>query len=184
MGDGLDAFVALAETLAETSGPIARGYFRSGLAVEDKPDDTPVTLADREAESAMRVLIEKHYPEHGIIGEEFGSVGADRDTIWVLDPIDGTLPFLAGIPVFGTLIALVRGGTPVIGVIDLPATGDGISMLALSLSRVINDCSAATVSPAATSTSITSTESNSPRSGTRTSKPLTKSSSARRKARP
>lgn len=124
MGDSLDAFVGLAETLAEASGPIARGYFRSGLAVEDKPDDTPVTLADREAESAMRALIEARYPEHGIIGEEFGSVREDGEYVWVLDPIDGTRSFVAGLPLFGTLIALAQIGRPLVGVIDHPALGE------------------------------------------------------------
>jgi len=124
MGDGLDAFVALAETLAETSGPIARRYFRSGLAVEDKADQTPVTQADREAESAMRALIEEHYPAHGIIGEEFGPVAADGDIVWVLDPIDGTRSFVAGLPWFGSLIAVAQKGRPIVGVIDHPALGE------------------------------------------------------------
>ncbi len=124
MPGGLDAFVALAERLAETSGPIARAYFRSGLTVEDKSDQTPVTAADKEAETAMRALIEGAYPTHGIIGEEYGSVRTDAEYVWVLDPIDGTRSFVAGLPMFGTLIALLRGGRPVVGVIDHPALGE------------------------------------------------------------
>ncbi len=122
--EALEAYVALALELAETSGPIARRYFRSGLEVEDKSDDTPVTRADREIEATMRALIEAGYPEHGIIGEEYGNVRGEAEFVWVIDPIDGTRSFVAGLPLFGTLIALVRHGRPIIGVIDHPALGE------------------------------------------------------------
>jgi inositol-phosphate phosphatase / L-galactose 1-phosphate phosphatase / histidinol-phosphatase len=114
------AHLALAEALADAAGPIIRGYFRGKIAVDDKPDATPVTIADREAEAAMRALIEERCPDHGIIGEEHGRTRADADYVWVLDPIDGTKSFISGIPLFGTLIALVHRGRPVIGVIDQP----------------------------------------------------------------
>jgi inositol-phosphate phosphatase/L-galactose 1-phosphate phosphatase/histidinol-phosphatase len=110
----------LAERLADAAGAIARRYFRQPFAIEDKPDRTPVTVADREAEAAMRALIEARFPADGILGEEHGAIRSDASRLWVLDPIDGTKSFIAGIPLFGTLIALVENGTPVLGVIDQP----------------------------------------------------------------
>ncbi len=114
------AEIALAHELADAAGAIVRNYFRAVLKIDDKPDLTPVTIADREAERAMRRLIKDAFPTHGIIGEEEGRERESADSVWVLDPIDGTKNFISGIPVFGTLIALVRAGRPVIGVIDQP----------------------------------------------------------------
>ncbi|WP_026871931.1 histidinol-phosphatase [Inquilinus limosus] len=119
-----DPFVAFAESLADAARPAALRWFRTGLAVEDKPDASPVTLADRSVERQMRQMIADRYPEHGILGEEHGREGLDRDLVWVLDPIDGTRAFIAGIPLFGTLIALTRGGRPLVGVIEMPALGE------------------------------------------------------------
>lgn len=119
-----DRFVALALDLAETSRPILRRYFRSGIEVIDKADLTPVTLADREAEAAMRDLVAKTFPDHGIIGEEHGEERTHAEYVWVLDPIDGTRGFVAGLPLFGTLIALAHRGRPILGVIDHPATDE------------------------------------------------------------
>jgi len=116
--------IALAERLADTSGAIIRRYFRSGVAVIDKADTSPVTIADRETEAELRRLILAAHPEHGIIGEEHGSERADAEWVWVLDPIDGTKSFITGRPLFGTLIALCRNGVPVMGVIDHPALGE------------------------------------------------------------
>jgi inositol-phosphate phosphatase/L-galactose 1-phosphate phosphatase/histidinol-phosphatase len=119
MADEVDAaHVRLAHALADAAGAIARRYFRQHVAVDDKPDLTPVTIADREAEAAMRRLIAQAFPAHGIIGEEEGRVRADAEYVWVLDPIDGTKNFISGIPLFGTLIALARDGRPVLGVIE------------------------------------------------------------------
>ena len=112
--------IDLAERLADAAGEIARRYFRQPLAVEDKADRSPVTMADREAEAAMRALIEARFPTDGILGEEHGTVRADARRVWVLDPIDGTKSFIAGIPLFGILIALMEDGAPVLGVIDQP----------------------------------------------------------------
>jgi len=112
--------VALAEALADEAGAIARRYFRTAFKVDDKPDLTPVTIADREAEAAMRRRIEAAFPDHGIIGEEHGRVRADAEFVWVLDPIDGTKNFISGIPIFGILIGLAYRGRPVLGVIDQP----------------------------------------------------------------
>ena len=119
-----DAFIALAERLAAASGPIVRRYFRADLDVEAKQDASPVTIADREAEAAMRVLVEQAYPEHGIFGEEHGFVRTEAEYAWVLDPIDGTKAFVTGMPVFGTLIAVMRNGVPLLGVIDQPVLGE------------------------------------------------------------
>ncbi len=99
-------------SLADAAGEAIRPYFRQPLAVDDKPDLTPVTAADRAAEQAMRSLIESRFPEHGIIGEEFGRVREDAEFVWVLDPIDGTKSFISGVPLFGTLIALTRAKAP------------------------------------------------------------------------
>lgn len=118
-----DSFLPLAEQLAEKSGAIIRRYFRAEAATlqaESKSDESPVTIADRAAEEAMRALIEAQYPDHGIFGEEFGFVRTDAEFAWVLDPIDGTRAFVTGMPIFGTLIALMRNGRPVLGVINQP----------------------------------------------------------------
>ena len=97
---------------------MVRKYYRAPLAVESKADASPVTIADREAEQAMRALIRAAYPDHGIEGEEFAGERADAEFVWRLDPIDGTKSFMIGRPLFGTLIALTRAGRPILGVID------------------------------------------------------------------
>jgi inositol-phosphate phosphatase/L-galactose 1-phosphate phosphatase/histidinol-phosphatase len=117
-------WVALAQHLADLGGAVARRYFRTPLAVDAKADATPVTRADREAEAAMRAAIEAAAPDHGIYGEEHGRVRIDAEFVWVLDPIDGTKSFVSGVPLFGTLIALLHHGVPVLGVIDQPVIGD------------------------------------------------------------
>ncbi len=90
------------------------------FTVDSKADASPVTIADRDAESAMRALIEAEFPAHGILGEEHGELRPDAEYVWVLDPIDGTKSFISGIPLFGTLIGLLHRGRPVLGVIDQP----------------------------------------------------------------
>ena len=117
-------FVDFAARLAEASGAPIRRHFRTPIAVEAKADATPVTIADREAEAAMRALIAGHYPDHGIIGEELGTVRPDAADTWALDPIDGTKSFITGMPIFGTLIALLHDGRPILGVIDQPILGE------------------------------------------------------------
>ncbi len=112
--------IALANNLADAARPIAARYFRTPVAVDDKADLSPVTIADREAETAMRALLDKHVPQHGVFGEEHGAVRIDAEYVWVLDPIDGTKAFITGLPIFGTLIALLHRGVPVLGVIDQP----------------------------------------------------------------
>ena len=107
--------------MAEAVRPVSMHYFRSGLGIESKGDASPVTIADREAETVMRRMIEAAFPEHGIIGEEHGNKNPDAELVWVLDPIDGTQAFATGKPLFGTLIALLHEGTPLLGIIDMPA---------------------------------------------------------------
>jgi inositol-phosphate phosphatase/L-galactose 1-phosphate phosphatase/histidinol-phosphatase len=116
----LDAYLALAAELADIAGAAIRPYFRTALAVDDKADLSPVTAADRAAELAMRQLIAERFPQHGIIGEEYGPERDDAEFVWVLDPIDGTKSFISGVPLFGTLIALARHGKPILGIIDQP----------------------------------------------------------------
>ncbi len=119
-----ERFVTLAERLADASGEIVRRHFRTGFSVDDKPDLSPVTIADREAEAAMRLFIRDAFPEHGIVGEEYGAERADAEYVWILDPIDGTKSFVTGRPLFGTLIGLMRRNVPVLGIIDHPALGE------------------------------------------------------------
>lgn len=108
-------------TLAEKSGEIIKPYFvQADLAIEIKEDQTLVTQADRQAEAVMRDLIRKRYPEHGILGEEFGRENTSAEFVWALDPIDGTIAFATGCPLFGTLIGLLHGGTPILGAINDP----------------------------------------------------------------
>lgn len=119
-----DEFIRVARQLADASGAVIRPHFRADVAIEDKPDQSPVTVADKAAEQAIRGLLERHYPEHGILGEEFGAQAVDVEHLWVIDPIDGTRSFICGVPAFTTLIALLRDGEPILGVIDQPISGE------------------------------------------------------------
>jgi len=112
--------IDLANRLADASGEIIRPYFRQPIAIDSKADASPVTIADREAEQAIRALLAAARPDDGIIGEEFGNENTDAEFVWVIDPIDGTKSFITGRPIFGTLIALLRNGTPLLGLIDQP----------------------------------------------------------------
>jgi len=126
-------FAAFVKELAAVSGETIRPFFRSALGVENKSRSggfDPVTAADRAAEAAMRALIKRTFPEHGVIGEEFGADRAEAEYVWVLDPIDGTKSFICGMPAWGTLIALTRRGEPIYGMMHQPFTheyfsGDG-----------------------------------------------------------
>ena len=113
------------------SGNIIKKYFRSNIGIQLKEDLSPVTIADREVEQALRSMILKQFPQHGIIAEEFGNYQEDADYIWVLDPIDGTTSFICGAVTFGTLIGLMYKGTPILGVFHQPILeqlliGDGM----------------------------------------------------------
>lgn len=112
----------LAGRLADRAGEAIRPFFRAPFSHETKGDASPVTEADRAAELAMRELLGSECPDDAISGEEFGQTSGRNERQWVLDPIDGTVSFMAGRPIFGTLIALVEDGWPVLGVIDQPIT--------------------------------------------------------------
>ncbi|GAA4215581.1 histidinol-phosphatase [Sphingomonas endophytica] len=114
------ADIALAHRLADAAGAVIRPYFRQPAGLELKEDRSPVTRADREAEEAMRRLLDAECPGDGVVGEEHGVKDGVTGRQWVLDPIDGTRSFTAGRAIFGTLIALVEDGWPVLGIIDQP----------------------------------------------------------------
>ena len=114
----------LAGRLADTASIITMSYFRKHPKAITKEDQTPVTIADREAEQAMRAMIEKTFPDHGILGEEFKDKNVDAKYVWALDPIDGTKSFITGMPLFGTLVSLLEDGFPIIGIIDMPALNE------------------------------------------------------------
>ena len=124
MSESPAELAAFVHELADSARAIALRHWRRGLAVERKADDSPVTAADREIEAALRAAIEARFPGHGIAGEEFGRLRPDARFVWSLDPIDGTRAFISGSPLFGTLIALLRDGAPVLGAIEVPATGE------------------------------------------------------------
>jgi myo-inositol-1(or 4)-monophosphatase len=128
-------FATFVDKLATVAGEAIRPFFRTALGVQNKSGTRgfdPVTEADRAAETAMRSLIHSAFPVHGIIGEEFGDERPDATYVWVLDPIDGTTSFIAGLPAWGTLIGLLKDGVPVYGMMHQPFigerfTGDGAS---------------------------------------------------------
>ncbi len=114
----MQEFTALANRMADEAGKIVRKYFRKEFDVERKGDDSPVTIADKAVEQALRDLLAKKRPDDGILGEEYGAVQSKSGLTWVIDPIDGTKSFVMGRPTFGTLIALWEGDKPLLGVID------------------------------------------------------------------
>lgn len=115
---------AFARHLADLSSKVIKPYFRSDIQVDIKADLSPVTIADMKAEEVMREAIVAAYPEHGILGEEFGHHQPDAEYQWVLDPIDGTKSFITHSYLFGTLIALTKQGKPILGVINHPIFAD------------------------------------------------------------
>jgi myo-inositol-1(or 4)-monophosphatase len=122
-------FANFVDQLASVSGDTILPFFRTALAIENKKAGgfDPVTAADRAAEDAMRTLIRKNFPDHGIIGEEYGEERSGADYVWVLDPIDGTKSFITGMPAWGTLIGLMRFGEPVFGMMHQPFTRERFS---------------------------------------------------------
>jgi len=122
----LESLAAFAGTLADAGAEISLKYFRTSVAADAmaKADASPVTIADRETETRLREMIEAAYPDHGIFGEEHGSVRTDAEFVWVLDPIDGTQSFVTGKPLFGTLIGLLQRERAVMGIMDMPALGE------------------------------------------------------------
>ena len=122
--DSLAEFHPFAMSMADKAGQVIAQYFRQPVSIDSKLDETPVTVADRETEKAMREMINERDPSHGIFGEEFGSEKSDAKYVWVLDPIDGTRSFITGTPTFGSLIRLLEDGVPSLGIIDMPARGE------------------------------------------------------------
>lgn len=120
----LAADIVLIQRLADAARTAIAPYFRCLDEVERKADFSPVTIADKAAETAMRQILERDRPDDGIIGEEFGTTRAGSGRVWVLDPIDGTRAFIAGRPLYGTLIGLIEDGRPMLGMIDAGAAGD------------------------------------------------------------
>mmetsp|Transcript_12474 Transcript_12474/g.21598 ORF Transcript_12474/g.21598 Transcript_12474/m.21598 type:complete len:321 (+) Transcript_12474:90-1052(+) len=126
----IDELASFANSLADEARKVILPYWRRPIEVESKLEDdrpiaeSPVTIADRKAEECMRKLIEERYPSHGIYGEEYGQVRTEAEYVWVLDPIDGTKSFITGKPLFGTLIACLHHGTPIIGIIDQCVLGE------------------------------------------------------------
>ncbi|MBI4083715.1 MAG: histidinol-phosphatase [Candidatus Lambdaproteobacteria bacterium] len=121
----MQEYIDFAEHLARESARLILHHYGRPLDVERKPDQSPVTVADRDAEALMRRLIAQRYPDHQVLGEEQGLSGPEQaERRWILDPIDGTKSFIHGVPLFGTLIALMEGEEPVLGIINLPALGE------------------------------------------------------------
>ncbi len=110
----------LNELLDLSADVIETYYHRRDFSIEQKSNNTPVTIADKEAERVMRKLINTKFPSHGIVGEEFGAENEHAEYVWVLDPIDGTIAFIHGVPLFVTLIALMKNGQPILGAINQP----------------------------------------------------------------
>lgn len=115
-----DEFINFIAFLCDEAAKEILPHFSPEVVIEHKSDATPVTIADRNAEKRIRSILAEHYPEHGIIGEEYGRERDDADFVWVLDPVDGTKSFISGVPLFATLIALLYRGRPVIGAINQP----------------------------------------------------------------
>ncbi len=119
---------AFAEEIAHEAGQVTLRYFRKAFEVEHKSDKSPVTAADREAETVLRDRILSRYPEHAVIGEEFGEAGTQGSAFtWVLDPIDGTKSFVKGVPLYCVLVALLHEQRPIVGVIHNPALDETVS---------------------------------------------------------
>jgi histidinol-phosphatase len=120
----LTSLLEEATRIAESASKTALSYFRQALLIEMKENHTPVTIADKKTEEMIRRELERLFPAHGILGEEFGPQGEKAEFIWTVDPIDGTRSFIRGIPLFGTLIGLLNRGEPIVGVMVLPALGE------------------------------------------------------------
>ena len=121
MKNFLNDYLNFANKLADEAGFISMDYWRTSIDVDDKSHNNPVTIADRNAELKIRSMIEKKYPDHGILGEEFDSINPDAEFVWVIDPIDGTHIFIGGHKDFGNLISLTQNKKPIIGIINCPA---------------------------------------------------------------
>jgi len=122
--DNMQSFLTLAVRLADAARVEIMPHFRTGIKVDAKSDRSPVTEADRATERTLRRLIAETFPDHGILGEEYGNENLKAEYVWVLDPIDGTNSFVTGKPLFGTLIALCHNTVPILGIIDAPGVNE------------------------------------------------------------
>lgn len=122
----LQQVLDFAQEAAWQAGRITLGYFQTGVTPEQKSDHSPVTIADRQAEQKLREMIAQAWPQHGIIGEEFGTQVGSAPFTWVLDPIDGTKSFMRGVPLYGVLVALVQGDEALAGVAHFPGLGETV----------------------------------------------------------
>src|SRR5262249_45017515 len=120
----LDEILDFAIGAAREAGKVTLDFFRTGVAVQSKPDQSPVTMADLRAEEKLRELIGSKYPDHDITGEEYGETARSSRYRWILDPIDGTQSFIRGVGMYGVLIGLEIDGQPVLGVANFPALGE------------------------------------------------------------
>jgi histidinol phosphatase-like enzyme (inositol monophosphatase family) len=125
--EDLRSLHVFANELAWQAGRLTMRYFQTGVTAELKADQSPVTIADREAERLMREMIEQRYPHHSILGEEEGETRPGASFRWILDPIDGTKSFVAGVPLYAVLVGIEREGEPVVGAVALPPLGELIS---------------------------------------------------------
>ena len=121
MSLNLNEFVKFANLLADSASQTSMKYFRKKLEVDNKDDESPVTIADKETEKIIRDKIRKNFPNHGILGEEYENENLESEFIWVIDPIDGTRSYIAGHKDFGNLISLLHNNQPIIGIINCPA---------------------------------------------------------------
>ncbi len=121
MPSNINEFVIFANSLADLASKTSMKYFRKKLNIENKDDESPVTIADKETEQIIRDKIRKNFPNHGILGEEYENENLDSEFIWVIDPIDGTRSYIAGHKDFGNLISLLHNNKPIIGIINCPA---------------------------------------------------------------
>ena len=122
--EDLHSLRAFATELAWQAGRVTMRYFQTGVTADLKSDDSPVTIADRQSERLMRELIEERYPHHSILGEEEGETRPGASFRWILDPIDGTKSFVAGVPMYAVLVGLEREGVPVVGAVAIPPSGE------------------------------------------------------------
>jgi len=123
----LTELLNVAQEAAHLGGRRALSYFRTDIAVETKADSTPVTQADRESEQVIRAFIGKHFPTHSVVGEELGEQKGSAAVRWIVDPIDGTKSFVAGVPLWGVLIGVEVNGVPSVGVIYTPASDEMVA---------------------------------------------------------
>ena len=125
--ESISSLLDFAQELAWQAGKITLAYYGTGVVPEIKADLSPVTIADRQAEERLRTLIGERFPDHGILGEEFGETNPGARYRWILDPIDGTKSFVQGVPLYGVLVGLERDNEPIVGVCFLPALNEMIA---------------------------------------------------------